>query len=123
MQQEHTNLDKAAPDLITEARNHEKTCTKVQIIGGRGWRDHWVEFVEVSDHWPPGSSSQPDDFVQIRLKKPAGACMEVSVGGAEPIPVDLLALRFRGTAEIHSVIASLELLVRKLKAISELRDP
>jgi hypothetical protein len=129
MKNEQVELDSAGWDsdpekeaLAAQVRDREQTCTKVQIVGGRGWR-HCVESVEVSNHWPPGSSAQPADFVRVGLKKSAGTCIEISLDGAEPKPVDSVALTFRGGSEIHAVIESFALVVRKLSAISELRDP
>ena len=97
-----------------EIRGRGKTRLEGQISGRREWDGLCVGSVEFCTNGPQNDNF--DGFVRVAFTDDASTYIEVSVDGAKSQQVHVVAITFRGDAEIHAFVESIEFLAKKLRA-------
>jgi hypothetical protein len=108
-------------DLVREAEARDRGQTRIEVSGRRDWDGPCVGFVEFHTNGPQGGDAGYGGFVQVAFTNTASTCIEVSVDRAPPKDVQVVAITFRGDAEIDAFIESIEFVAAKLRAVRKLR--
>ncbi|HYU45520.1 MAG TPA: hypothetical protein VEK84_05000 [Terriglobales bacterium] len=125
---EHDVEDMEDERLAREAEIRDRGQTRVEgpISGRRDWDDGFCAgSIEFSTNGPQGGDAGHGGFLRVTFRNIVATCIEVAVNDETAEPADVVAITFRGDAEIRALIDSINFpaKLRNVEGIWRLLQP